>query len=141
MISRAWTGRAVEKEIEHQVENRVEVFDNADFDVKSLVPYQARWAQQFWALLWRAWHSVVKEPLVVRIRIMEALVRAVQCPTVISWTCNRVCIVFSFSSSPLWSASCTSGRTTTRPAPPASWAPYSGWSSTTHSRTTQSCST
>ncbi len=67
-------GREAKAEIENQVANRAEVFENADFDLKLLTPYRATWMQQFRALLWRSWHSVVKEPLVVQIRIIEVLV-------------------------------------------------------------------
>ncbi len=46
-----------------------------DFDPNNSPPYLATWTQQFRALLWRSWHSIVKEPLVVKIKIVEVLVR------------------------------------------------------------------
>ena len=37
-------------------------------------PYKASWSQQFRALLWRSWLTVVREPLIMRVRITQAVV-------------------------------------------------------------------
>ena len=39
----------------------------------SLKPYKSPWLQQFRAVLWRSWHSVSKDPIIARIRIIEAI--------------------------------------------------------------------
>ena len=39
----------------------------------SLKPYKSPWFQQFRAVLWRSWHSVSKDPIIARIRIIEAI--------------------------------------------------------------------
>ncbi len=61
------------------MENLDGLFDNEDFDPNNTAPYQATWPQQFMALLWRSWHSIIKEPLVVQIRITEVLVNQLRC--------------------------------------------------------------
>lgn len=38
-------------------------------------PYKATWCEQFSAVLWRSWLSVIKEPLLVRVRFMQTIVR------------------------------------------------------------------
>ena len=45
------------------------------FNGSSLKAYKAPWFQQFRAVLWRSWHSVTKDPIIARIRIIEAIVR------------------------------------------------------------------
>ena len=37
-------------------------------------PYKASWWEQFTALLWRSWLSIVKDPLILRIRIGTSIV-------------------------------------------------------------------
>ena len=37
-------------------------------------PYKTSWSQQFRALLWRSWLTVVREPLIVKVRITQAVV-------------------------------------------------------------------
>lgn len=39
-------------------------------------PYKASWGAQFRALMWRSWLSVIKEPLIVRVRILQSIVIA-----------------------------------------------------------------
>ena len=38
-------------------------------------PYKASWLSQFNALLWRSFLSVIKEPLIMQVRIMQTIVR------------------------------------------------------------------
>ena len=40
-------------------------------------PYKASWTAQFSALMWRSWLSVIKEPLIVQVRIAQTVVIAV----------------------------------------------------------------
>ena len=40
-------------------------------------PYKTSWSQQFGALLWRSWLTVVREPLIVRVRISQAVVNLI----------------------------------------------------------------
>ncbi len=47
---------------------------NLSVDPNHSSPYQATWLQQFRALLWRSWHSVIKNPLIVQVRLFEAVV-------------------------------------------------------------------
>ena len=37
-------------------------------------PYKTSWSQQFRALLWRSWLTVVREPLIMKVRISQAVV-------------------------------------------------------------------
>ena len=37
-------------------------------------PYKASWGEQFSALLWRSWLSIVKDPMILRIRIGTSIV-------------------------------------------------------------------
>ena len=37
-------------------------------------PYKASWGEQFTALLWRSWLSIVKDPMILRIRIGTSIV-------------------------------------------------------------------
>lgn len=39
-------------------------------------PYKASWSAQFSALMWRSWLSVIKEPLIVQVRIAQTIVIA-----------------------------------------------------------------
>eukprot|EP00092_Neocalanus_flemingeri_P039888 GFUD01043444.1.p1 GENE.GFUD01043444.1~~GFUD01043444.1.p1 ORF type:complete len:655 (-),score=143.96 GFUD01043444.1:27-1697(-) len=45
-------------------------------------PYKASWGAQFKALMWRSWLSVIKEPLIVRVRILQSVVIALILGTV-----------------------------------------------------------
>ena len=50
------------------------VFPNlVELPPSSLKPYKSPWFQQFRAVLWRSWHSVSKDPIIARIRIIEAI--------------------------------------------------------------------
>ena len=42
---------------------------------KSRSPYKASWGAQFSALMWRSFLSVIKEPLIVKVRIAQTIVR------------------------------------------------------------------
>ena len=39
-------------------------------------PYKAGWIAQFRALMWRSWLSVIKEPLIMRVRIIQTIMIA-----------------------------------------------------------------
>ena len=41
---------------------------------KSKSPYKASWGAQMNALMWRSWLSVIKEPLIVKVRIAQTIV-------------------------------------------------------------------
>ena len=43
--------------------------------VATTSPYKASWGEQFTALLWRSWLSIVKDPLILKIRIGTSVVR------------------------------------------------------------------
>ena len=66
-------GAALSAELRSHVEDREGRFDNAGFELSSLRPYKSPWLQQFGAVLWRSWHSVSKDPIIARIRIVEAV--------------------------------------------------------------------
>lgn len=36
-------------------------------------PYKANWFSQFRAVLWRSWLSVIKEPRLVKVRLMQTV--------------------------------------------------------------------
>lgn len=38
-------------------------------------PYKASWCEQFRAVLWRSWLSVIKEPLIIKVRLLQTIVR------------------------------------------------------------------
>ncbi len=44
-------------------------------DLKSIKPYKTGMWQQFVSCLWRSWRSIIKEPAVVRIRVIQNIVR------------------------------------------------------------------
>lgn len=37
--------------------------------------YKASWCEQFRAVLWRAWLSVIKEPILIKVRLLQTIVR------------------------------------------------------------------
>lgn len=37
-------------------------------------PYKASWCEQFRAVLWRSWLSVIKEPILIRVRLLQTIV-------------------------------------------------------------------
>ncbi|KAF5303835.1 hypothetical protein FQR65_LT08092 [Abscondita terminalis] len=39
-------------------------------------PYKASWCTQFRAVLWRSWLSVIKEPLLIRVRLVQTFIMA-----------------------------------------------------------------
>ena len=41
---------------------------------KSSSPYKASWWSQFKALLWRSFLSVIKEPIIMQVRIVQTIV-------------------------------------------------------------------
>merc|ERR1712142_1402784 len=50
--------------------------EKATSSSKKTSPYKASWWVQFTALMWRSWLSVIKEPLIVKVRIMQTIVIA-----------------------------------------------------------------
>lgn len=38
-------------------------------------PYKASWWEQFRAVLWRSWLSVIKEPILIKVRLLQTFVR------------------------------------------------------------------
>jgi len=45
-------------------------------DVLSGSGYRASWFTQFWAILWRSWLSVLKEPMLVKVRLFQTSIIA-----------------------------------------------------------------
>ena len=37
-------------------------------------PYKATWCEQFRAVLWRSWLSVIKEPILIKVRLLQTVV-------------------------------------------------------------------
>lgn len=37
--------------------------------------YKASWVAQFRAVLWRSWLSVIKEPMLIKVRLLQTVVR------------------------------------------------------------------
>jgi len=44
--------------------------------MKTRSPYKAGWFSQFRAVLWRSWLSVMREPMVLKVRFIQSVVRA-----------------------------------------------------------------
>lgn len=38
-------------------------------------PYKATWCEQFRAVLWRSWLTVIKEPILIKVRLLQTIVR------------------------------------------------------------------
>jgi len=38
-------------------------------------PYKASWCEQFRAVLWRSWLSMIKEPILIKVRLLQTIVR------------------------------------------------------------------
>lgn len=43
---------------------------------KNRSPYKASWCEQFHAVLWRSWLSVIKEPILIKVRLLQTVVSA-----------------------------------------------------------------
>ena len=41
-------------------------------------PYKASWCEQFRAVLWRSWLSVIKEPILIKVRLLQTVVCKLQ---------------------------------------------------------------
>lgn len=48
-------------------------------------PYKANWIRQFRAVLWRSWISVIKEPILIKVRLLQS---------VVSMTYFNLCVCF-----------------------------------------------
>lgn len=52
------------------------LLDQNDDYLNKTSPYKASWNSQFRALMWRGWLSVVREPLIARVRVLQTVVIA-----------------------------------------------------------------
>ncbi|XP_031332545.1 protein white-like isoform X2 [Photinus pyralis] len=43
---------------------------------RKTTPYKASWCTQFGAVLWRSWLSVIKEPLLIKVRLIQTFIMA-----------------------------------------------------------------
>ena len=85
-------------------------------------PYKASWGEQFTALLWRSWLSIVKDPMILKIRIGTSIVSFLN----FSSHCFPSVHCFGLGCSLLWSRAlwrgeCQGGRDhehQRRPLPP-----------------------
>nr|BDX53024.1 White [Dorcus rectus] len=50
-----------------------DVWTNGDYYIN---PYKASWCAQFRAVLWRSWLSVMKEPLLIKVRVIQTMMVA-----------------------------------------------------------------
>ncbi|OXA56819.1 protein white isoform X2 [Folsomia candida] len=69
------TARAIKTSVEEIPPQNVEFFE-MQAAMKSRSPYKASWVAQFRAVLWRSWMSMIKEPMVIRVRLIQTLVIA-----------------------------------------------------------------
>lgn len=53
----------------------------------STSPYKASWCEQFRAVLWRSWLSVIKEPILIKVRLLQTLVR------ILTMDAFEICVV------------------------------------------------
>lgn len=42
--------------------------------IRSSSPYKASWIRQFTTVFWRSWISVIKEPMLIRVRLLQTIV-------------------------------------------------------------------
>ncbi|XP_043270410.1 pleiotropic drug resistance protein TUR2-like [Venturia canescens] len=47
--------------------------DSASKGNRGSSPYKASWCEQFRAVLWRSWISVIKEPILIKVRLLQTL--------------------------------------------------------------------
>ena len=71
-------GRHILSEIEYQTENVTKEtsgrLSKVDEKRTSSSPYKASWWDQFKALLWRSFLAVIKEPMIMQVRIFQTIV-------------------------------------------------------------------
>ena len=54
-------------------------------NVDKIKPYKSSWYQQFIGCLWRSWKSIIKEPAIIRIRVIQNIVSSLS----IAKTCSQ----------------------------------------------------
>lgn len=65
---------ALEAEAVHgEFEDTLKRFKYSKNSSRSL--YKASWCEQFRAVLWRSWLSVIKEPILIKVRFLQTIVR------------------------------------------------------------------
>lgn len=47
---------------------------NSKMRNKRRSPYKASWCEQFRAVLWRSWLAVIKEPILIKVRLLQTFV-------------------------------------------------------------------
>lgn len=45
----------------------------ANYSENTKSPYKASWCEQFRAVLWRSWLSVIKEPILIKVRLLQTI--------------------------------------------------------------------
>lgn len=50
-----------------------DMFSNG-MSIRSPSPYKASWIRQFTTVFWRSWISVIKEPMLIRVRLLQTIV-------------------------------------------------------------------
>jgi len=69
-------GRMVEQEVQFQIQHALQTSSD---DLKKSVnrsPYKASWIEQFRATMWRSFLSVIKEPMLMHVRVISTVVMA-----------------------------------------------------------------
>eukprot|EP00095_Tigriopus_kingsejongensis_P010869 maker-scaffold864_size87066-snap-gene-0.21 protein:Tk10869 transcript:maker-scaffold864_size87066-snap-gene-0.21-mRNA-1 annotation:"protein white" len=66
-------GKAVAAEVSFQKEHQ-QTSSQLEMASKKTSPYKATWWQQFRALLWRSFISVIKEPMIIQINLIQTIV-------------------------------------------------------------------
>ncbi|KOC62606.1 Protein white [Habropoda laboriosa] len=46
---------------------------NSKYSESNRSPYKATWCEQFRAVLWRSWLSVIKEPILIKVRLLQTI--------------------------------------------------------------------
>nr|XP_012233125.1 PREDICTED: protein white isoform X1 [Linepithema humile] len=62
---------ALETEIHGEFEDALKQLKHSKDSDRS--PYKASWCEQFRAVLWRSWLSVIKEPLIIKVRLLQTI--------------------------------------------------------------------
>ena len=70
-------GQKVASEVSYQLEHVAEDTQKELFGAVRKSPYKASWLEQFRALLWRSFLSVIKEPMIMQVRFIQTVVIAV----------------------------------------------------------------
>lgn len=56
------------------IQEEFDASNGSDRGFNHTSPYKASWCMQFRAVFWRSWISVLKEPILIRVRLLQTIV-------------------------------------------------------------------